>query len=770
MAVRYSKSKKKKNNIFYTTIAIILISFIFLTVINFFYDKAEKDAYEILHMQTKQFKDDLTLQIKSDRENLVTMAHFASKLYADGESYDLMFESFSPIGLFSNIGILNPDNTFVTKVGSIDLDGKISFREEAARGPYVSSRIEDLTRNNGEEIIRSAVPIKVNGETVGILYGVIKLETINRKYNSMAEELDAQLFVYDKESGNFIIDSIHKVPGNISQFETRKYNKGYTYEQLISSDKGYSSFESIYRDEDLYMHYSTIEDLNWGIILGRYDSQVFTETHGITNFVSLALMIMLLLIIAYFLILIKNEKQVSSITQKASDIRKQLLEINQKPENIKQSLKDIMDVARSRSAVFVDTDGEDNGFTAPKYSELVLMGDDRKYFVSELFRYALEIRSVSLAPVSVMSIKPDSHLLKTNHNFYNFLKEHKIDLVTFATVTHNSNNKDSVSVLCVINPKNNFSAINLVEEIAVCFSIAIYNKNHLNRTYTAASTDSLTGVLNRVAYKRDLDKYDTERPYKFSCIYIDVNELHLRNNKYGHAAGDQMLIFIANALKNTFFGHNVYRMGGDEFLVFCENTEPETIKRSLEVFNEQLKTQGYNVAIGVSYRDQNNGAEEMVSEAEKRMYDAKSEFYQNKNKESIFNREDKSYSQTKTGILEIDTMISVLKEHYNGIYRVCLDTDNAHGILMPAYLGYSENENCFSKLLSKYVNEIVHSDYHRAMSSFLNYDAIRKQISEGKIPTITYKKMNGESVVLSVYNLGDDIKNVKDTLWVFAKE
>mgnify|MGYP003397039373 CR=1 FL=1 len=41
-------------------------------------------------------------------------------------------------------------------------------------------------------------------------------------------------------------------------------------------------------------------------------------------------------------------------------------------------------------------------------------------------------------------------------------------------------------------------------DVAVCFSIAIYNKKHLNKTELAATTDSLTGALNRVAYKKDI--------------------------------------------------------------------------------------------------------------------------------------------------------------------------------------------------------------------------------------------------------------------------
>ena len=766
MATTYERKKHRQNNILYTIITAILICAIFLAMVTSFFFEAENEAYEMLHVQTKQIKDDLTLQIKSDRENLVTMANFAAKLYADGESYGLMFESFKPIGLFSNIGILNPDNTFVTKVGQIDLSGKISFEEEVARGEYISGRIPDLTRE-GKEIIRSAVPIKVKDKTVGILYGVIHLDTLREKYNKMAKELDAQLFVYDKETGKFVIDTIDRNPGELSNFKDREYNDGYSYDDLVTTDKGYTSFKSIFTGEDLYVHYSTLEDFGWGIMLARYETQVFAKTHKISQNLLVTFVIILLIITLYLQLVLKSEKDRTKLNAESSAIRKLLLEVNEQYTNITEAMKNIGEFSVARSAFFVDTDGEDYHYIRPSLKDKLLTGNDRKYLHGELFRYAANIHNANKLSIGFMQITPNNHLAKTNLELYKFLLKHGIKDVSFAIIADKSNH---VGILGAINPKRSSFARKLLEDVAVCFSIAIYNKKHLNKTTLAATTDSLTGALNRVAYKKDILVFDDEKPEDFSCIYIDVNELHIINNKYGHAAGDEMLIYIANTLKEVFFGHSIYRMGGDEFLVFAKDVKQEAIKHNIETFIQQLKPKGYNVAIGLSYRTQNTNCEEMVREAEIRMYEAKARYYQNKEQSSVSEDKDKSYVFAKTGIREIDTMISVLKDHYNGIYRVSLETDNAHRILMPAYLGYKEDEENFSKLLAKYIHDIVHSDFHRAVMSFLNYDAIKRQISEGKTPTITYKKIHGETVTLSVYNLNDDKDNVKDTLWVFAKD
>ncbi len=765
MAITYERKKQRQNNILYTVITVILICSVFLAMVASFYTEAENKAYEMLHIQTKQIKDDLILQLKSDRENLVTMANFAAKLYADGESYSLMFDSFKPIGLFSNIGILNPDNTFVTKVGSIDLGGKISFEEEASRGEYISGRVPDLTRD-GKEIIRSAVPIKVNDETVGVLYGVIHLDAIGKKYNNMAKELDAQLFVYDKETRKFVIDTIDKNPGELSQLKTREYNDGYSYEALVTTDKGYSSFKSIRTGEDLYIHYSTIEDFNWGIMLARYETQVFAETHKISRNFIVTFAAIILIIAIYLQFVLKSEKNRSKLNEESSTIRKLLLETNEQYTNITSAMKNIKEFSAARSAFFADTDGEDFSYINPSLKEKLLLGEDRKYFQGELFGYAAKLYNANKSPIGFMQITPNKHLAKTNPKLYEFFLKHGIKAVSFAIIVEKNNH---VSILGTINPKKISATRKLIEDVAICFSIAMYNKKHLNKTVLAATTDALTGALNRVAYKKDILVFDEEKPEDFSCIYIDVNELHIRNNKYGHAAGDEMLIYIANTLKEVFFGHSIYRMGGDEFLVFTKETSQEDVKQNIETFIEQLQPMGYNVAIGMSYRTQNTNCEEMVREAEVRMYEAKAQYYQNKEQSSVSEDTDRNYVYAKTGIREIDTMISVLKEHYNGIYRVSLETDNAHRILMPSYLGYKEDEENFSKLLAKYIDDIVQPDFHRAVMSFLNYDAIKRQISEGKTPSITYKKVHGETVTLSVYSLTDDKDDVKETLWVFAR-
>ena len=766
MAIKYGKKKTKQHNILYTIVTAILLCAVFLAMVSYLYNKTEDEEYENLHVQTKQIKDDIILQLTSDRENLATMANFAAKLYSDGDDYGLLFESFKSIGMIENIGILNADNTFVTKAGSTNMDGVISFEEEKEKGIYISGRINDLTKKD-YELIRSAVPIEVNGETVGILYGAIKPDKLNDRYVRMVDELDAQLFVYEKGTGDILIDTIQGDADNISVLKKRKYNDGSSYEQLVSTDKGFVSFQSAYRNENLHLHYSSIDEFGWMIALGRYDSQVHAGTYTMAHSLFLVFLIMLGIIALYILILMANERKVNAVTECASNVRKDLLETNGNQDNIQDALAEVSRFAKSRSAIFFDTDGEFYHYIAPQYEEVMLSENESKHFRAELFRYAADFHKLNENAVNVLCIKPNKHMLKTNSSFYDFLKEHKIREVSLSATINKANH---IAILAAINSGRGNQVRLLAEKVSACFSMALYNKNHLTKTTLAATTDSLTGALNRMAYKSDMLIFDEEKSLNFSCIYIDVNELHLCNNKYGHAAGDEMLLYIANSLKEAFYGHKVYRIGGDEFLVFCQNVPQDEIKKSIEIFTRQLKPKGYHVAVGMSYRTKNMDTEEMVREAEIRMYEAKARYYQDKETKNALSANDKGYVHTKTGIIEIDTMISVLKEKYNGIYCVDIDTDKAHRILMPAYLGYNENEEHFSALLKKYIDDSAAPEFHRAMMNFLNYDALKRQLLEGKIPRITYKKTNGDTVLLSIYKLSDEELSVSNTLWVFAKD
>ena len=93
--------------------------------------------------------------------------------------------------------------------------------------------------------------------------------------------------------------------------------------------------------------------------------------------------------------------------------------------------------------------------------------------------------------------------------------------------------------------------------------------------YTAMH-DALTGLPNRVLFmdylKQALTQAKASESYLFAVLFIDLDRFKLINDSLGHAAGDQLLVTIAQRLKECIRpGDVVARLGGDEFVILLNN-------------------------------------------------------------------------------------------------------------------------------------------------------------------------------------------------------
>ncbi len=157
-----------------------------------------------------------------------------------------------------------------------------------------------------------------------------------------------------------------------------------------------------------------------------------------------------------------------------------------------------------------------------------------------------------------------------------------------------------------------------------------------------ASTDTLTGMGNRYAYKSALQRAQSELMSKtgmasgLAIIVADINGLKETNDTFGHQAGDELIRNAARCL-NLAFGDigEVFRIGGDEFTVIvkAEKTDLEAALTSLKALSEEaVNSFGVKLYIAVGYAaasDYPNGTvDELVDIADKKMYADKDKFYE----------------------------------------------------------------------------------------------------------------------------------------------
>ncbi|MBP0960952.1 MAG: diguanylate cyclase [Oscillospiraceae bacterium] len=147
-----------------------------------------------------------------------------------------------------------------------------------------------------------------------------------------------------------------------------------------------------------------------------------------------------------------------------------------------------------------------------------------------------------------------------------------------------------------------------------------------------ANTDVLTGLQNRNRFEAFIGKTDALKE-KLACIYIDANGLHDLNNSKGHSAGDQMLRFIADTLKVEFGGDNIYRIGGDEFVLFKPDKTEKDLEEGLAGFKEALSRNNYHAAVGICTYESGLDMDKLIKSAESKMYEAKRRYYKDTGKD-----------------------------------------------------------------------------------------------------------------------------------------
>jgi diguanylate cyclase (GGDEF)-like protein len=148
--------------------------------------------------------------------------------------------------------------------------------------------------------------------------------------------------------------------------------------------------------------------------------------------------------------------------------------------------------------------------------------------------------------------------------------------------------------------------------LALAAAIALKNAELVERLHSAATTDGLTGLLNRRAIEERLEaeiSRSVRHQVRTTIALIDLDRFKLINDSLGHAAGDRFLVHIGELLRQHVRTLDVAgRLGGDEFLVILPMTSTEEtmifvhrFRAGLEQFNTTHPEFGLStVSIGLA--------------------------------------------------------------------------------------------------------------------------------------------------------------------------
>jgi diguanylate cyclase (GGDEF)-like protein len=157
------------------------------------------------------------------------------------------------------------------------------------------------------------------------------------------------------------------------------------------------------------------------------------------------------------------------------------------------------------------------------------------------------------------------------------------------------------------------------------------------RLQEAALTDALTGFPNRRYVVERIEQEwaaSTRSGRPLACMVIDIDRFKAINDSHGHDVGDLVLKQTALALRSGLRTPDVIsRLGGDEFLVICPDTDlPSALVcaermraavEALEIAADDLHLRG-SVSIGLAVRDPAmNDADALIKCADRGVYLAK---------------------------------------------------------------------------------------------------------------------------------------------------
>ena len=159
----------------------------------------------------------------------------------------------------------------------------------------------------------------------------------------------------------------------------------------------------------------------------------------------------------------------------------------------------------------------------------------------------------------------------------------------------------------------------------------VANHQLISRLQLKSTTDELTQVANRIAFNDRIERANAGElalPEKMGIVSADLNGLKKVNTDQGHESGDRLIKRAASILKIALGDYEIFRAGGDEFIILCPNIEEEQLNSQVAQLR-QLADNAMDVsfAVGTAYCKGEYELSAAIQAADEDMYKDKKKYY-----------------------------------------------------------------------------------------------------------------------------------------------
>lgn len=235
-------------------------------------------------------------------------------------------------------------------------------------------------------------------------------------------------------------------------------------------------------------------------------------------------------------------------------------------------------------------------------------------------------------PGAFCLIVDDIELIKYNHQrLYNFLKELEVKSIIEFPILDDG---ETIGYFGAVNYHRlkNIDSRQLMETVSYFIASEFSRRKLLSELEHKSIYDGLCGIKNRSAMEMTTKKIK-RRNYSVGVLYADANGLKVVNDTLGHEAGDALLKGISEIMSRHFDPDDIYRVGGDEFVVILPRVSKEDFIDSCKKLREDFAaTQGISVANGWDWGASSTCVDDIMKTADRLMYEDKANYYKKNNR------------------------------------------------------------------------------------------------------------------------------------------
>lgn len=711
-------------------------------------------------------------KLEESRNYLESVAEIIkSSDWNDDETLQHQLDVLSGTGIVSQLELLLPGDQILPQNGErIDAEGLLSFKKEAEDGFHISFH-QELAKQS-LAAVRACLTIEKDGETAAVLCATLDLKHLADIFPGLDYGAEMQFFIIERETRQFLLDTWHEHSANMDEMQDRRAAKGYSREQFTfdfsQGNSGVTVFRSEKANENFYTGYAPVHEEDWMVVISVPASIAFSNAANIRFFFFGLTAAMIAVFSLYFFWTVhdiqqeklESEKNLKNVTY-ILDVERNLFFAHTQPEHFRDALQAIASFTTAEVAFFWGdfTFGQSRLWSSRGAEQLKHDTLFQEQF-PELF-VILQEKGEAICKPGELYLEKDL----TQHE--DFLRW---NVKNYMMVPVRRQDGKTIGVLGAVNMKRRWKTAEPLEQVALSFSITAEQCASYQRLDQMSQTDAMTGLMNRNRYHEILREMEQEPYCSFACVYVDANGLHEINNRLGHLEGDQMLIRMANTLKEKFISEPVFRIGGDEFVVLCRNRERQWVYDQAEAARIQVKKYGYEMSVGIEWRNQHMDVMDIVNTAEARMRLDKQQYYKNNGSERQNRVLDEKTARLIAEKQDMDTFLAVLAPQFKGIYFVDLSKDTIRYLFIPSYFKdiLREEDGKFSKGLLHYSSRLVKSEYQGLFEDFCNYDYLKKRLEQESALEFRYQKKDGIWLKLQVLQVNHSKETEQETLWLFS--